>query len=189
MIGSRPATMRPSPVTLIGVAPNASVASPPGSRTTRLTLLFQKSCSVARPRGAPSVWTSETFSSPVRSIQVRSRGIDARTFAALSRSNTNDPTEASAQATPARQNAIAAACFRPTSTTARTEKIPATIATTSVPVPTESSPSSRKTANRNGESCLLSAAVKPESGTRTERRSIAPETTATASRCGQPRFT
>src|SRR5205085_7860855 len=112
-----------------------------------------------------------------------------RTLAAVRASKENAPTEAAPAHASERPIATAAPRRRQATATAQSERAAAITATASAPSAVPSRLSSRKTAKRNGESCLLSAAVKPESGTRAESASIEIATSASTSRRGQPRET
>src|SRR5205823_8398552 len=144
----------------------------------------------ARPRGAPGVCTSVTFARPEWSIQRRSAGRwEARTLAALRVSKENAPAEAAPAHTSERAIAAAAPRRRPATATAHSERQAAIAATASAPSAVPRRLSSRKTPKRNGESCLLSAAVKPERGTRADSASIEIATSASTSRRGHLRET
>src|SRR5205085_10384287 len=94
-----------------------------------------------------------------------------RTLAAVRASKEDAAAEAGPAKTTERPVATAAPRRRPATATAHSERKAAIAATASAPSAVPSRLSSRKTAKRNGESCLLSAAVKPERGTRADRAS------------------
>ena len=101
----------------------------------------------------------------------------------------NAPAEATEAHARDRPTATAEPWRRRATATAASERQAATTATASAPSAVPSRLSSRKTAKRNGESCLLSAALNPESGMRAERTTMPAAIAPTASRRGQPRAT